>query len=203
MAVPEVPQQLPVRLERAGSRGCYLGCTFLLAAILLGVSIPILTIARRAGEDSFVVWVVGGGFGLVGVLLLLTGIHQTFALRSKETIFEIDASELARGAEHRICLIQRGPIRLESLRANLVGTRNTGVGKSRKTDYLGTFNLFDSGEAEIGPDAPRTWISRVTIPPDIPPTLDSPLETVTWKFEVWGKVRGRADFMHPFEVTIV
>lgn len=77
-----------------------------------------LTIARRTGEDSFVVWLVVGGFGLVGALLLLTGSHRTFALRSRETILE-------------------------------------------------------------------------------------PLETVTWKFEVWGKVRGRADFMHPFEVKIV
>lgn len=188
-----------MRLERTTPWAAHIGCSFTLAALLIGLGSLFIYLSRN--EEAFLlVYIVSGGFIAVGVLILLAGIHQLFAVRTPETIVEIDAERLERGASYRVCLVQQGPVTLDSLRANLVGERRVRKGKTRTYEHLGTFNFFDSGGEVVVGDAPRIWTAQLHVPPDIAP---SDRFEVTWKIEVWGKVRRRADFMHPFEVTVV
>lgn len=199
----EKGRHLPYALSRQASRGAQIGCTLALAAILGGIGGTVLYLDRRHGEPSLVVQLVGGAFALFALLLLYSAVHQMFAMRTPQTIVETDADVLRRGARVRFHFHQAGPASFESLRANLVGEETwwTGSGKQRRhhRKHLGTFNIFDSGPFEVV-DLPSTRTVIVEIP-----QLPHPSERehgVTWQLEVWGKVRGRADFQHVFPVEV-
>ncbi|HEX6096983.1 MAG TPA: hypothetical protein VF432_11715 [Thermoanaerobaculia bacterium] len=193
-------------LSRKSSRGAQIGCTFALAVLLGGIGVPLLRTAYTDSgtENNFVVYVVGGGFTLVALLLLYEAIHQLFALRTPETVVEIDTEELVRGAEIQLYFRQPGPAAFESLRANLVGEESwwTGSGKQRRhhVQQLGVFNLFDSGAFEVDARAPYERLVTVRVP-DLPRASDR-AHGVMWQLEVWGKVRGRADFQHVYPIRV-
>jgi hypothetical protein len=199
----EKGRRLPYALSRQSSRGAQAGCTVALAAILGGIGGTILYLARRNDEPSWVVSVVGGAIALFGVLLLYSGVHQLLAMRTPQTIVETDAEVLRRGARVQLHFHQAGPGSFESLRANLVGEESwwTGSGKQRRHHrvHLGTFNVFDSGAFEVV-DVPFERTVTVDIPELAHPSDRQ--HSVAWHLEVWGKVRGRADFQHVFPVTV-
>lgn len=184
-------------LTRNASRGAQIGCTFAIALLLGGIGVPILFLA---GKGDGVVYVVGGGFSLVALLLLYSAIHQLFALRTPQTIIEVDRQVFARGEEVIFFIRQPGPASFESLRGNLVGEESwwEGSGKTRRhvVKQLGVFNLFDTGsfeapfERELVAEIPRELVVQSE-------------HSIHWQLEVWGKVNGRADFQHVFSVEVV
>ena len=204
----------PHRLQRDAPAGTIAGCALALGIVLLAIgAFPVyMTLTHdEPGQRGFF-YVFGGGFGLVGLLLVYSGIHQFFAMKTPETIVEMNAPALERGATVEFFFRQPGPASLESMRANLVGEERwaTYVSSSRgrktnwHTKHLGTFNFLDHGEAEIG-SMPLDVLASLEVPRDIEPTREEAGDdrrSFGWKVEVWGKVRGRADFRHAFEVTV-
>ncbi len=205
MADPLPPgRHLRHALEREASRGAQIGCTLVVAVLVGGIGAAILVFASRSGDRSFVVLSVGGIFSLVGLLALYSGIHQLFALRTPQTIVETDSGVFKRGGRVRLYFRQPGPGSFESLRANLVGEESwwSGPSKRRRKNVvqLGVFNLFDSGPFEVDATTPFERTVEVEVP-DVP-HASSPAHHESWQLEVWGKVRGRADFQHVFPVRL-
>lgn len=188
-------------LERNTSRGCQIGCSLFLAVLLGAIGGGAMYKAWQHPETNgnWVIWAVGGAFSLVALFLLYAGIHQIFALKSPLTQVSIEHKQLRRGQRTAFHFRQPGPMELESLRANLVGTRTERHGKNTKYIHLGTFNFFDSGPVTIDESIPLQRNAHLEVPEDIEPTGDR----VSWQIEVWGKVRGRADFQHVFPVEVV
>lgn len=187
-------------LERNASRGAQIGCSFFLALLLgaLGSGIAHKAWARPETDGNWILWVVGGGFSLVALLLLYTAIHQIFSLKSPVTDVSIEHRKLRRGQRTAVLIRQRGPMELESLRANLVGTKTIRRNKSTFTEDLGTFNFFDSGPVTIDETIPMQRNAHLDVPKDIDPSAAN----ISWAIEVWGKVRGRADFQHVYPVEV-
>lgn len=187
-------------LKRNASRGGQIGCTLFITLLLGGIAVPVLRYPSiHPDEDGKVLmYIIGGGFGLFSLLLLYAAIHQLFALRSPVTEVHIAAQPLERGAHVRVLLRQRGPMDLESLRANLVGSKTTRRRKSTFTDDLGTFNFFDSGPVVVESGLPLQREAVLKVPKEVLPSGGG----VAWQIEVWGKVRGRADFQHVFPVEL-
>jgi hypothetical protein len=195
-------KQLRYALARNATRGAQIGCTLFLGVLLSAIGGGVLYAAWRNNDTSLVLKIVGGAFAFFGVLLLLSAIHQTFALRTPLTIVETDSDVFQRGKHVRLYFRQPGPGSFESLRANLVGQESwhTGSGKRRQRHVhnLGTFHVFDSGAFEVlDHDFQRSVTFQV---PDLPRAAHGRMET--WTLEVWGKVNGRADFQHVFPVNV-
>lgn len=197
-------------LVRKTSRRAQIGCAATLAIVLGGLGSFILrsAIAHPEEPDVWIMWVVGGGFALVGAILALAAIHQIFALATPETKVEVASPTLERGATARFYFEQTGPARFESLRANLVGEKSwyegTGKRRTRKVEHLGTFNFFDSGEFTIeNRSIPFQANAVLNVPAEIEPTgFDDGGREISWAVEVWGRVKGRADFQHVFPVDV-
>src|SRR4051812_21972416 len=115
------PSHLPVRLKRATAFKSQLGCTFMLAAVLFGMTVFCYFAGKSPGEgQNWVPYVVGAVFGLFALLLLLSFLRQLAAVGIKETIVELSTEPLQPGQTAKICVIQPGPAKLRSLRANLL-----------------------------------------------------------------------------------
>ena len=191
-------------LSRQSSRGAQIGCTFAIALLLGGLGGAILYAAISHDEPFSLMHIVGGGFAFFALPLFYSAVHQLFALRTPETVVEIDSDVLQRGTTVRLYFRQPGPASFESLRANLVGEESwwTGSGKQRRREVrqLGTFNLFDSGAFEVDALVPFERTVSVSVP-DLPRASDA-AHDVQWQLQVWGKVRGRADFQHVFPIRV-
>lgn len=140
---------------------------------------------------------------LLGFLLLYNGVHSLFAARTPPTTLKPDTAPLRRGQSVGLVIRQEGPVLLESLRANLVCehiVRRTG--KSRTITYPCQANFFESGPCEVPRMGTEEFRATVPVPPDAEPSLISAGLIVSWRIEVWGKVRGNADFMRPFDVEV-
>jgi hypothetical protein len=189
------------QLQREMSRGGQIGCTLLTAMVIGGIGATILLHAyNRPPENGlWVYYVVGAGFCLFAIFLVYAFFHQILALRSPITRVSIDTPQLTRGHRVRVHFEQRGPLELESLRANLIGSQWVRRGNNRETRDLGTTTFLDSGAAVIDDVLPLRREAVLLVPEDAPPSDDS----TTWKIEVWGKVRRGADFHHKFDVKVV
>lgn len=208
-----VGSRLPVVLSRSSSRGAQIGCTLFLALLLGGIGFPVFRYPTTHPQENVgVMYIVGGGFSLVGLLLLYSALHQLFALKTPELTVETETAELIRGQKVRFFFRQPGPVSLQSLRANLVGEERwsvpRGSGSNRTTSYqsrdLGTFNFFDSGPQDVRAELPYEALIEYEVPRELEPSgVREGDHVVSWKIEVWGKVRRRADFMHSYDVTIV
>lgn len=187
-------------LERNAPRGAQIGCSLFLALLLgaLGSGITYKAYEHPETDGNWIIWTVGGGFSIVALFLLYAGIHQLFSLKSPVTEVEMEHKKLHRGRRTAFLFRQRGPMQLESLRANLVGTRTVRRNKSTFQEDLGTFHFFDSGAVTIDEMVPFQRNGHLDVPEDIDPSGNS----VSWSIEVWGKVRGRADFQHVFPVDV-
>jgi hypothetical protein len=140
---------------------------------------------------------------LLGLLMLYNGIHSLFASRTPPTTLQLDSSPLRRGQATGLVIRQEGPVLLKSLRANLVCERIVREpGKSRTITYPCQANFFDSGPCEVPRMGTEEFRATVPVPPDAEPSLISAGLIVSWRIEVWGKVRSNADFMRPFDVEV-
>lgn len=206
---------LRIRLERQTPAKTQAGCAIAIGIFLIiAGAIPItLTIANDPPGERLFFYLWGGAFAAIGLLVLYSGIVQKLALKWPETIVESENEILRRGDAVQFYFQQPGPVSLISLRANLVGEerwatrrsrRNAASGLDHHTRHLGTFNFLDIGERDVSAEEPLELFASLEVPPDIPPSKGGGAleKSVFWKIEVWGKVKGGADFMHPFDVTV-
>lgn len=143
---------------------------------------------------------------LLGLLTLYAGIHALFATRAPETTITLDVHPLPRGEAVEIRIHQPGPLKLSSLRLNVVAEEVTvyspSPGKTaRRVSYPYQENHLDFGSAEIPAGETRVFSGTITIPPHVE-VAGEPGRSISWRLEVWGKVVRGADFMRQFEVTV-
>jgi hypothetical protein len=84
----------PIRLEREMPAARQAGCATTIGVFLTVVG-SVITFAMRSnappgGRNEWVLYAVGGGFALVGLLMVILGIKMLFATRWPETIVEVD-----------------------------------------------------------------------------------------------------------------
>jgi hypothetical protein len=208
-----LPTFLPVRLQRETPFKSQLGCTGVIALVLLAVAALAWYAAGSEGKGSnWVGYVVGVGFGFFGLLVLWSFIRQLGAAGLKETVVEISREPLQPGETAKICLIQPGPARLKSLRANLLcfEERTHRVWNSQRKLHedrteerlVTTENLVDAQHLSIPVGDVWHEVREFTLPSDarVAGTVDG--LTVRWKIEVWGTGYALASFMHPFPVDV-
>lgn len=214
MTLPDqTPLILPVRLTRETPFRFQLGCTLFLAVLLLAVAAFAFAAAYHPGKNQWVAWVVGAMFALFGLLLLSAFVRQRAALNISETLVELSSEWLEPGKPWTFCMIQPGPAKLRSLRANLVCIEVTRVplphaqaGRSdhrRDERILSTKNLMIAEHLDVMPG--QTWHDRreFILPYDAPISSTVDKVTIFWRIEVWGKGHGLATFMHPFIVDVL
>ena len=193
------------RLKRKTSRAGQIGCILAIVALLGTLSFFILRypIQHPEEKDLWIMYVVGGGFGLVAVVLFFLGaVQQTLALFTPETIVELDAEALILGETVTFFVQQPGSGSYESLRANLVGEEQERQRKTWTSRQFASINLFDSGPFEGG-RAPFEGGVMFDVPRDLELTQSDAHRRIVWHLEVWGKLRGRADFQHIYAINVL
>jgi hypothetical protein len=142
---------------------------------------------------------------LLALLMIYTVFHALFASRTPPTTMKLDTAPLSRGQSVGLVIRQTGPVLFESLRANLICERSERKNgrKSRVVTYPCQENFFDSGPCEVARMDVQEFRATVKVPADAEPTAYGAWLRVTWRIEIWGKVRGNADFMRPFEVEVI
>lgn len=210
-------RRLPVRLNREIPWGRSIGCALVMGSLLTSVAIGFGSMNRRFPhqDDSWLPWIIISAFGFVGLCLVLSGIHQWFASRVRQTILEIDTENISLGSTVHACFRQEGPVTLSSLRANLRcierrhewKTRSNSDGDSERyktTDEkeLWTENILDEHPGSVPSE--EFWEQTVSfqIPGDQPVSLNTDGLEIVWKIEVWGQVHRWPDFMHPFVIQV-
>ena len=202
------------RLARQDPWKAQVGCSLVLALVVAapGIFIGYMTYFHDHSDKRNALFAFSAIWVIVGLLVLLSGIHQAFAIRSPETIVEIEPSELTPSREVRIRVTQPGPLRLLSLHANLVGEETkyyyargiAGEGGKRTstTRYFGPYRMLeiDRRNIEIGETLQREATFAV---PTAAPSVESTEVKIRWKIEVWGRVAWWPNFMHPFPVKIL
>jgi hypothetical protein len=202
-----------VRLKRQTPFKSQLGCTFLLALLLLGVAVFCYFAGQGPGRgERWVPYAVGGVFGFFGLLLLWSFLRQLAAVGLKETIVELSTEPLQPGQTATICVIQPGRAKLKSLRANLVcfetrrftvrnSKTNRNEGRSAEK-LISTENLLEAKHLNVADG--DTWheIREFSLPADAPIAGTNDDRTISWKIEVWGTGYFLASFMHPFPVDV-
>jgi hypothetical protein len=205
----------PIRLERemsvAGQAGCATTIGIFLAVIGIVMVIVMQSEEPSAGKNQWVLYAVGGGFALVGVLMVVLGIKMFLMTRIPETIVEVDKMPVRVGASFQLTVRQPGPIRLRSLRANLVceqiTTRKMWRAGKTKTDrdrrLIYQANVFDLRDAAVSHGEQIVRHATVNVPADVKLADIEGNKAIIWRVEVWGRVRGWADFGHPYVIEVL
>lgn len=141
---------------------------------------------------------------LLALLLLYNAVHSLLAGQTPPTTLKLRTT-LKPGEETEVVIRQGGPVRFHSLRANLICERieRPQPERDRVMSYPCQSNVFDSGACEIREGAVREFSFVLTIPADAEASLESVKLKIRWRLELWGRVRGRADFMRPFDLEIL
>jgi hypothetical protein len=202
---------LQYRIARATPWGTQAGCALGIGCVLLLIGGTICFFALKH-EDYGLPLIVGGAFTLVSLLLVYSGIHQFFAQSGvKETIFELEDLPVMRGAARNGIVIQEGPLRLQSLRANVVCMeetrkqvrRNGTTRTERFRKMIWDTNILDEGELILGDHDRAERNVIIEIPRNCPPSGEiGKAQSIEWRVEIWGRVKGRPDFMHPFVIEV-
>ena len=202
----------PIRLQReasvAGQAGCATAIGLFLSVLGLATLVGLRSGAQGTGRNEWVLYAVGGGFALVGLVMVVLGLKMFLMARVPETIVEVDRMPAHAGESFHVTVRQPGPIRLKSLRVNLVceqtTTRQVWRRGKRETDrdrrLIHQTNVLDRGEAAAGPGEHVVGQATVTIPADVQLADIEGRKEVTWRLEVWGRVRGWTGFGHPYVI---
>lgn len=185
-------KRLRYALARNPSRAGGIGCTFTAAAIFAALGYWFLR-PRQAADDRIVSYLVATAFALLALFCVYHSIKQIFALRTRQTILEIDQHELRRGSGVPLFIQQFGPAEFDSLRVALVASGVT----------HGPFPIFENGPFIVHADLPFERMAVIHVPPDVPPSSTDARSRVTWALAVSGIIRGRADVEHSFPVRVV
>lgn len=197
---------MSVELKTSTSEGARAGCSFFVMLILFGMA-ALFFYAGDEGPGLQLFQVVAVLPALLGLLMLYNTIHSLFASRAPETTITIETASLLRGEPVEIRIHQPGPLKLSSLRLNVVSEvvtiQRVRSGKTRRhSTYPYQENHLDFGPMEIPVGETRTLSGTLTIPPHVEPTGGEPGRSVSWRLEVWGKVERGADFMRPFDIEV-
>ena len=204
-----------IRLEREAPAARQAGCATIIGLVLmvLGGGAIMLAIRTEAPGDESSEWlfyVVGSGFLLVGLVMMILAIKMFVALRLPETIVEVDRLPVRAGKPFQVSVRQPGPIRLESLRLNLVGEqltrREVWRNGRRRTDtdrrLIHQDNVLDLRDITILPGDEVARQGEATVPAAVSLADIEGQKRVVWRLEVWGRVRGWVDFGHPFVIEV-
>lgn len=199
-----------VQLTRDTPWGSVFGRSLILGLVLgaLGSGILLLTSRHWQGwEDDWIAMAVGAAFVLASLLMFLGAIHQFFAAKVPETEVAIFPGMLPSGSTATLRLRQAGPVRLLSLSACLVcEIREKHRNRDGKASYTFKYpyqqRIFAADVMAIPAGAQVERVVKFLVPQGLPPSDGSLEQQVTWRIEVWGKVRHWPDFMHPFTVVV-
>ncbi|NTV15032.1 MAG: hypothetical protein HGA96_14065 [Desulfobulbaceae bacterium] len=199
-----------VKLTRDTPWGSAFGRALILGLVLgtIGSAILLLTSRHWQGwEDDWLAVVVGAVFVLVSLLMIFGAIHQFFAAKVPETEVAIFPGELLAGSSGTLRLRQAGPVRLLSLGARLVcEIRESRPNRDGKASYTFKYpyqeQIFAADAMDIPTGAHVERVVDFLVPQGLPPSGGALEQQVTWRIEVWGRVSGCPDFMHPFTVTV-
>jgi len=204
-----------VRLERRGpSPGAQVGCTFLLGAplALIGFGFVVGYFINPAGQgDMWVVPVVGGAFGLVGLVLLYAGVRGARGLKVPVTeLWREDPAPLVPGGTVRLRVRQPGPVGLASFRVKAlcervyrrqVSKRDSSTVEDQEVLWEQVLLDVRGERVAAGDSLARDLV--LELPSDARPTGPAePDGTVRWTIEVWieaGFLRGA---YNPFEIAV-
>lgn len=182
------------RLRRQRSRAGQLGCSLAIVVILGTLSYILIRFA-----ENWLMYVVGGGFGFVAAAVFLSGfVHQLFALRTPESILEMDGEALTPGRAATLRVRQLGNARFESLRVNLAGEEQLRSRRTWNRSIFEKMTVFDSGPFA----GPLDQTIHFEVPPHYEPTGSELRRRVRWTLEIWGKVQGRPDVQHVYDVFL-
>lgn len=211
---PEVPQLLPIRLSRSTP---LLGCSFLIGALLTGLATLAWIFGHKMTEEKngWLIYVFCGGFGFFGLLVLWAWFRQVLMLHVPVPIVEISHQPFRVGGTAKIALIQRGPAKLKSLRANLICLEQHITWRERSGDDNSGGSYRDVREKLIYTQnlvsmpfvmAPKGegWHTQqeFTIPADAKPSEETDTHAILWRIELWGKGTFLGSYMHPFPVEV-
>ena len=205
----------PIRLQREMSVAGQAGCATIIGSFLALIGIVILVVlwsgVAPPGKNGWVLYVVGFGFASVGLLVAVLGLKMFLMTRIPETIVEVDTMPVHAGQSFQLTVRQPGPIRLKSLRVNLVceqitsrrTERSSGPRTDRDRRIIHQTNVLDLGESAAGPGEQIVGRITVDVPVDVHYVdLEGEMKIV-WRLEVWGRVRGWADFGHPYVIEVL
>ena len=205
----------PIRLEREMSVAGQAGCATVIGLVLAVIGIVMLMVMQSdefsTGQNQWVLYAVGGGFALVGLLMVVLGLKSFLMTRIPETIVEVDKMPVHMGEPFQLTVRQPGPIRLKSLRANLVceqiTTRRMPRARHGKTDrdrrIIHQANVLDLRDATIGHGEQIVRHATVNVPGDVKLADIEGRKEIVLRIEVWGRVRGWADFGHPYFIEVL
>jgi hypothetical protein len=204
----------PIRLEREGPAATQAGRAASIG-VFLAVLGGIIVRAMRSdapsdGQNEWLVYAVGGGLSVVGLVVVIFAIKMFLASRLPETIVEVDRMPVRAGERFQVTVRQAGPIRLESLRLNLVAEQLTrrALRHSRQrrisTDrrVIHQSNVLDVGNTTILPGREIARQIEAVVPADVRPVDIEGDKRIVWRLEVWGRVRGWVDFGHRFVLEV-
>ena len=200
-----LPREQPWKFE--------VGCGILASVVVTAVGGYIVYmnhIHPESGNDAWVIPIVGWGFLVTGILMLLAILYNFLAMQSPETIVAADKSTLARGETLTLDVLQPGPIRLHYLRVNFRGERlfvpvysnRPGQPKNIERTHLGTFRMFSQDDVIAARGGSFHTSFAFVIPKEIEPSGTTSLGTTTWRVEVWGNVANGFNFVHPFVIDV-
>lgn len=205
-----------IRLQREAPAARQAGFAAVIGVVLTvlgggGIMLLLRTEAPRDQSSEWLFYVVGIGFLLVGAVMVILAFKIFLALRLPETIVEVDSMPVRAGKPFLVTVRQPGPIRLQSLRLNLVGEqltrRDVWRNGRRRTDtdrrLIHQDNVLDLRDITVmlGDEAARQ--GEATVPAAVRLADIDGQKRVVWRLEVWGRVRGWVDFGHRFVIEVL
>ena len=199
----------PADLPPAGRVGCLLT----LAAVLLviGGGIVAAFVVDPSGRgDMWVMPVVGGGFSLVGALLLYAGMRGARGLKIPEPEVSIEQGvRLAPGAAVRVRLRQPGPMTVESLRLRLCcervyerQMRPNSAATVEDRELLWEQVLEQVRGERVAAGAALEREATLRLPADARPTGPAADGAIRWRIEVWGEAGFMRATYRAFEIDV-
>lgn len=204
-----------IRLEREAPAARQAGCATTIGAFLTVLGGVMMLMLRSttppAGPNEWLVYVVSGGFSVVGLVMVILGFKMLLATRLPTTIVEVDRMPVRAGEPFSGSRTPARTVRLESLRLNLVGEqltkREVWRNGKRRTDtdrrLIHQHNVLDLRDITILPGEKVARQGEAAVPAEVSLADIEGGKQVVWRLEVWGRVRGWVDLGHPFVIEVM